>query len=289
MKEVIKIITYKKPRIGAHLPVGKGLKHTADTAEKLEIEALQVFLRNPRGRKARQLSDEEIAYFNRKMVDNNISPVVVHIPYICNPASLKEDVYQFTYEIISEELQRCKLINADYLVLHPGAYTTSSPAAGINRVSNLLNWVLDDYSGTTMILLETMAGQGTEIGKNFNELNQILQNTDKNDKIGICFDTCHTFAAGYDCSNIEGINGILREMDRTFGREKIKLVHINDSSYESGSKRDRHAHIGEGFIGKSGFRKLLKNCFFREFPFILETDPDGQKEDIEILKNLRDK
>jgi len=282
-------ITDKQPRIGAHLPVGKGLKSTADEAVKKGIEVLQIFLRNPRGRKARKLTDDELECFNNKIRDNDINPVVVHIPYICNPASIKKDLYQVAYDIIREELERCELVKAEYLVLHPGAYTTSSLEEGIKKVSTLLNRVLDDYSGRTIILLETMAGQGTEIGKKFGELNQILQNMKEKDKIGICFDTCHIYAAGYDCSSLEGINSIIQEMDKTFGKERVKLVHVNDSSYELGSRHDRHAHIGQGFIGKSGFKHLVKNDFFKKLPFILETDPDGQEKDIELLKNMREK
>lgn len=235
------------------------------------------------------MTDNELEYFNQVMAANHISPIVVHIPYICNPASINEDIYNLAYEIIAEELQRCKMINADYLVLHPGAYTTSSPAEGIRRVSNLLNRVLDPYAGETLVLLETMAGQGTEIGRSFDELNLILQNIDRKDKMGICFDTCHTFAAGYDCSSPRGIEEIIKEIEDTFGQEKVKLVHANDSNTELGSKRDRHAHIGQGFIGSSGFEYLIQNKFFQKLPFILETDPAGVAQDIETLKNMRSK
>ena len=275
------------PAIGAHLSVGKGLKATADEAVARGLEAVQIFLRNPRGSGARKLTAEETAYFINIFKENQIGPVVVHIPYICNPAAAKPEVYEFALQVVTEDLARCSLIDADYLVLHPGSYTTSSPAAGIDKVSNLLNQVLEKHTGRTRILLETMAGQGTEIGSNFDELKQILDKVEQSDKVGICYDTCHTFAAGYDCSNQAGIDNILLQMQASFGQDKIYLVHANDSMKELGAARDRHTHIGQGFIGTQGFKTLLSSPFFAKFPFILETPLEGVGEDIKILKQLR--
>jgi len=277
----------ESPRIGAHLPVGKGLKNVAEEAAEKGLEALQVFLRNPRGSRARQFEEEELRYFNYKIKERDINPVVVHIPYTCNPAAVKEETYRYAFQVIKEDLERCKLVDADFLVLHPGSYTTSSLAEGVERISGLLNRLLDGYEGKTLILLETMSGQGTEIGKNFGELEQILQNVRNKDKIGICFDTCHAYAAGYDCASRDGINSILREMDNAFGKEKVKLVHANDSARELGSRRDRHVHIGQGFIGESGFEQLFADSFFCRLPFILETPFDKLDNDIDILKQIR--
>lgn len=275
------------PRVGAHLPIGKGLNHTADLAVEMGLECLQIFLRNPRGRGARKLSNEEIDYFRRVTGDHNIKPITVHIPYIANPASNRDDLYDFALETIQHDLSRCDLIGADFLVLHPGSYTTCTLDEGIRRVTDLLNKVLDAYTGKTMILLETMSGQGSEIGSSFGELNRILQNVANKDKIGVCYDTCHTFASGYDLTSQIGINNILKEIDTTFGREKICIVHANDSSRELGTKRDRHAHIGEGFIGETGFKNLLTHDFWGKLPFILETPFEGVAEDVQTLKRLR--
>lgn len=282
-------IAERIPRIGAHLPIGKGLKHTADEAVDKGLEALQVFLRNPRGRGARKFSTEEINYFNEKIKKYDIHPVVVHIPYICNPASVKEDLYEFALETIEHDLNRCEMVNADFLVLHPGSYTSSSPEEGIARIAEVLNRVLDDHTGKTFILLETMAGQGTELGKSFEEINLILHKIRNKDMIGICFDTCHTYAAGYDCSTAEGLDEIVREMDSTFGREKVMLIHANDSSKELGSKRDRHAHIGQGYIGKNGFANITSHPFFGQIPFILETPFEEIDADVKMLKQIRQK
>jgi deoxyribonuclease-4 len=277
----------KLPRIGAHLGVGKGLKHTADQVIEKGLESLQIFLRNPRGGKARELTKEEVGYFKERITGHGIKPVVVHIPYVCNPAAVKEDLYRFALEVVKSDLERCDYIDADFLVLHPGSYTNSTLEAGIERVAGLLNRVLKGYEGKVKILLETMSGQGKEIGQTFEELQTILQLIKYPEKLGICFDTCHVFASGYDCSNESGINSIIGTLDKSFGRNRIHLVHANDSMRELGSKRDRHAHIGKGFIGVDGFKALMKNDFFKHLPFILETPAEELDYDIKILKEIR--
>ncbi|QGT99949.1 Endonuclease IV [Candidatus Syntrophocurvum alkaliphilum] len=277
------------PRIGAHLPISKGLKSTSDEAVKKGLESLQIFLRNPRGRGARNLTDDEINYFKRITKDYNISPIVVHIPYICNPASVKNDIYSFAYEVVLEDLKRCSLVGADYLVLHPGSHTTSTLDQGIERVIDLLNRVIDQHNGKTQILLELMSGQGTEVGKNFAELNQIINGITKSEKVGVCYDTCHAFAAGYECRTTDDIDELLNIINITVGTEKIKVVHANDSAKELGSHRDRHTMIGEGFIGIQGFKALMHNKFFKNLPFILETPIDTIDTDINTLKSIKNK
>lgn len=275
------------PVIGAHLPISKGLKATADDAVLKGAEAVQIFLRNPRGRGARNFTEDEVAYFKNKLQEHGISPIVVHIPYICNPASVKEDLYSFAKQVIEEDLSRCDMVGADYLVLHPGAYTGATLEEGIKRVARLLDGVLQNYQGNTMLLLETMSGQGTEIGKSFAELKAIIDKMEMGNRVGICYDTCHTYAAGYDCTTEEGIKSILAEIDAAFGQERVKLVHANDSMKGLGEKRDRHAHIGEGFIGEPGFSLLLHDNFFRKLPFILETPYERIEEDLIKLKTWR--
>lgn len=251
------------------------------------LEALQIFVRNPRGRGARNLTEEETDYFKTTLLAHDINPVVVHIPYVCNPAAARDDLYEFARQVVEEDLERCSLIGAQYLVLHPGSYTTSTREQGIERIAGLLNSILDSYTGKVTVCLETMAGQGTEIGRAFTELNTIIELIHNKPRIGVCLDTCHIFAAGYDIGSEEGIARVLKEIDQTFGRDCIKLVHSNDSQKELGSKRDRHAHIGDGFIGTSGFKRLLENDFFSQLPFILETPLEEIDRDIAALKELR--
>ncbi|MGS0746378.1 deoxyribonuclease IV [Syntrophomonas erecta subsp. sporosyntropha] len=273
--------------MGAHLPIGKGLKHTADEAVRLGLDALQVFLRNPRGRGARQLSQGEVDYFKKALKDNAIDPLVVHIPYICNPAAVKDDLYQFALETVQQDLERCALVGADFLVLHPGSYTTSTVEAGIERVSKLLNKALENYSGDTMILLETMAGQGSELGSNLDELVNIINGVKRSECLGVCLDTCHTFAAGWDWTRSEEIPDLMAAIDQVIGRDRIKVIHANDSEKELGSRRDRHAPIGQGMIGEQGFAGMFRNPFLGALPFILETPFETVDEDIKTLKRIR--
>lgn len=279
--------TSNLPRIGAHLPIGKGLRVTAEQARELGLEALQVFLRNPRGMKARQLQDEETSFFSQQLQEAAISPLVVHIPYVSNPAAVKEDIYQLALRIINEDLARGERVGADYLVLHPGAYTTSSADAAIDRLVALLNRVLDNYSGAMIILIETMAGQGTEIGRNFEEMVRILDGVTESSRVGCCLDTCHLTGAGYDLTSEEGVNRLDQDIEASIGRERVRLVHANDSSHPPGSRRDRHAPIGSGYIGEDGFRIMLQHPYFKQLPFILETPFETIAADVNTLKRLR--
>ncbi len=275
------------PAIGAHLGIGKGLKHTAGQAIEMQLECMQFFLRNPRGSKARQLKDSELSYFKSKLAAHSIGPLVVHVSYICNPAAADPHLYDLAGAIVAEDLQRCAQIGADYLVLHPGSFTSSSAPQAITRVAQLLNQVLKRDSSLVTVLLETMSGQGTEVGRDFTELHEIMEMVELKDRIGICYDTCHTYAAGYDCSNRAGLEQILHDIDCSFGRERIKLLHANDCQTALGSHRDRHAHVGQGFIGLDGFAELLSHPFWGKLPIIVETPLEGQQEDIIELKRLR--
>ncbi|HCF49592.1 MAG TPA: hypothetical protein DER60_04875 [Syntrophomonas sp.] len=273
--------------IGAHLGIGKGLKHTADEAVAMNLECLQIFLRNPRGSKARQLKDSEVAYFKAALAKHRIRPLAVHVTYICNPAAADPGLYDLARSIIAEDLERSAQIGADYLVMHPGSYTTSSAEQGLERVGMILNQVLGRDESRVTVLLETMSGQGTELGRDFNELNEILKMINQSERVGICFDTCHAYAAGYDCSSPAGLEALLKEIDNSFGRERIKLIHANDCLSALGSHRDRHAHIGAGSIGASGFREMFARPFWADLPMIVETPAEGLLEDINRLKKMR--
>lgn len=280
-------MTKAEPKIGAHLPIGKGLEKTADEAVRLGLEALQIFVRNPRGSGARQWSGREVDYFRQTLQNYHISPLVVHIPYTVNPASVRDDLYEFARHTVAEDLKRCQLLGADYLVLHPGSYAGSSPEQGIERVSSLLNQVLEADAGSTLVLLETMAGQGSELGRDLAELRQIITGIKLKERMGICFDTCHTFAAGYQWQEPQGTAALLKSLDDSLGRDVVKLIHANDSEKEAGSRKDRHAPIGQGEIGLDGFRALMQEPFFKSRAFILETPFEGLAHDVETIKKLR--
>jgi deoxyribonuclease-4 len=263
------------------------LVKTAAEAQKLGLEALQIFVRNPRGAAARELGAEEVNLFRSEITAANIDPVVVHIPYISNPASVKSDLYALAGRIISEDLVRCDLIGARFLVLHPGSSTGSTSQESLIRLAKLLEKVLNDYQGEAQILLETMSGQGSEIGRSFDELKMVFDNCSQAHRLGICFDTCHTFAAGYELKTVSGLDMTAEEITRLLGKEAIKVVHVNDSLSSLGSHRDRHAPIGKGELGVETIRQILRHPLFNNTPFILETPFETMAEDVEIVKSLR--
>ncbi|MGE5403792.1 MAG: deoxyribonuclease IV [Candidatus Saccharibacteria bacterium] len=277
------------PRIGAHLSIGKGLPATAENAVKLGVETFQVFSRNPRGASSRTWSEDEVSTFRQIIKENNIDPVVVHIPYIVNPCSGRDDLYELAHRIIAEDLVRCDIMGARYLVLHPGSRGDQMAEEALERLVNLLKKVLSDYDGETMILVETMAGMGKEIGTDFADFKAVLDGVNRPDKLGVCIDTCHLTAAGHDVRTAKGIQATIKELGTYIDTAAVKVVHANDSSKDIGSKVDRHAPIGAGFIGTDGFNALLANSFMQNLPFILETPPDTIEQDLAILRDIRQK
>lgn len=278
--------TAEHPRIGVHISIGKGLPKAAENAIAWGAEACQIFARNPRGAAARQWPQEEIDAF-RALSQGRLDPVVVHIPYIVNPASEKADLYELAERIITEDLQRCDLIGARCLVLHPGSHGASSPEQAIERLTALINRVTGSYTGETMILIETMSGMGKEIGASIPEISAIMSGFRDSDRTGICLDTCHMLGAGFDMVTAEGINATAKMLDGAVGIDRIKLIHINDSKREMGSRVDRHAPIGTGFIGLEGMKNVMSHPVFGRIPSILETPEETIQEDIKALKTIR--
>lgn len=274
-----------RPRLGGHISIGKGLEATAKNAVKMGIETFQVFLRNPRGSGFRVWESREIQQFKDILSKHGIYPVVAHIPYIVNPASQRDDLYELAQRVITEDLNRCDLINASYLVLHPGSRGDATSEEAIERLIALVNNVLKSYEGKTMMLVETMSGMGKEICSNFDEMKSLWQGVQYKERLGLCFDICHLFAAGYDVVTPAGIRQLLEELDSKVGSQYLKLVHVNDSQREMGSHIDRHASIGTGHIGIEGFTNLMKNPVLKEKPFIIET-PTVQ-EDFQTLRDIR--
>ncbi|MGE5371891.1 MAG: deoxyribonuclease IV [Solirubrobacterales bacterium] len=278
-----------KPKIGAHLSVGKGLKATVDTAAQWGAEACQMFARNPRGSAARQWTQDEIDAFTGGCQKNAIYPVVVHIPYIVNPAAERDDLYELAARIVVEDMIRCDLIGASYLVLHPGSRGAQSPEQAVERLIALINDAMARYDGDTVLLIETMAGMGKELGANPQELEWIIGGIQERGRIGVCLDTCHLYAAGFDMATPAGVDAAYETLAQSVGRDAIRLVHVNDSKKELGSRVDRHAPIGKGFIGLEGFQALMAHPFLGTLPMILETPEETMQEDLNTLKALRDK
>jgi deoxyribonuclease-4 len=256
-----------------------------DMADEMGVEALQMFVRNPRGMAAREITAEAAATFRSRVAALKIDPVVVHIPYISNPASVKPDLYALAERIIREDLQRCNLLGAKYLVMHPGTATGGTSEEGILRLGALLKRILADYEGETMLLIETMSGQGSEIGRDLGEIRAILDECGCMDRVGVCLDTCHFLAAGYALDTEEGIEAAVREVKDVLGENTLKVIHANDSVNPCGSHKDRHAPVGEGVNGLEGFRRLMKNEYLAGRAFIVETPT--QSRDVAILKGIR--
>lgn len=271
--------------IGCHLSASKGLLSMAMTAESIGANTFQFFLRNPQSARDIKFSDNDIKDFNRFVEKNSFSKVVAHSPYTINLCSSKPDVRSFSVKILSDDLEKMNGIPGNFYNLHPGSHTGQGLAKGIEFISKALGSVLSENGNKTTVVLETMAGKGSEIGSTFEELSSIISESGAYRNLGVCFDTCHMFDAGFDFNNLEKI---LDEFDKKVGIERLKVLHLNDSKNPIGSRKDRHEKIGQGFIGIEVFRKILSNKYISKLPIILETPNDlqGYAEEILILKGL---
>lgn len=279
------------PLLGAHESVAGGLELAFDRIRQVGGESLQIFTRNQRQWKAAPLSDEEINAFNRAWDEAGRMPVASHASYLINLGSSKEEQAAKSVAAFVDELGRCAALGIPYAVFHPGSHGGAGVEAGLANVAANLDRVLEqagDGCASVTILLETTAGQGTGLGCRFEELAAILEQSACPDRLGICVDTCHIFAAGYDIRTPETYAAAFAEFDRLIGIDRIRFFHLNDSKKELGARVDRHEHIGKGFIGIEGFRALLNDPRFSAHPMTLET-PKGKEllEDIENLAVLR--
>lgn len=271
--------------IGSHLSVAKGYMSMVREATEMGANTFAFFTRNPRGGKAKEIDMKEIEEFNKYLVDNNFGKLVAHAPYTLNAASSTEKTREFAFSAMREDIERMELIPNNYYNFHPGSHVKQGTEKGIELIADVLNEVVYDKM-TTMILLETMAGKGTEVGKNFEEIRAIIDKVRISEKIGVCLDTCHVNDAGYDIVN--DLDGVLDEFDRIIGLEKLKAIHINDSKNQRGAHKDRHEKIGEGFLGIETFKNIVNNPRIKGIPLILETPNDfyGYKYEIELLRSL---
>ncbi|HKL75728.1 MAG TPA: deoxyribonuclease IV [Halanaerobiales bacterium] len=276
-------------RIGKHVSISGGLDKAVIRAKEINCNTLQIFVKNPRGWKLRKISEEEINKTKDNIKNMGMNPLVVHSSYLINLASPKKKLWEKSLNVLIKEYIRASKIGAQYLVLHPGNHTGSGIKNGIKKLYEGLNKLLEETNDNgPMILLENVAGAGTAIGSKFEELYDIITGVNNNDKIGVCFDTCHAFAAGYNIKNKKYLNKALDDFDKKIGLNKLKIIHINDSKHECSSKKDEHAHIGEGKIGKDGFELIINHNLLKDIPFILETPQfEGKDKDVEILWDLK--
>ena len=271
--------------IGCHLSSARGFASMGETALELGANTFAFFTRNPRGGKAKAIDAEDAAKLRSLMAANNFGTLVAHAPYTLNPCSAKESARQFAHECMADDLQRMEAVPHSYYNFHPGSHVGQGAEAGIDMISSLLNQVLKPEQ-TTVVLLETMAGKGTEVGRSFEELAQIIQRVDLQDHVGVCLDTCHVSDAGYDIAN--DLDGVLEEFDRVIGIGKLKALHLNDSKNPCGSHKDRHEKIGQGFLGIDTFESIVNHPVLSRLPMILETPNElpGYAKEIELLKGL---
>ncbi len=280
-------------RLGAHESIAGGLHKAFDRAQSVGCETVQIFVKPNRRWAVKPLTEEDIARFKAKSEETDIRPVVAHTSYLLNLASPKDDLWQKSLDTLVIEMERCEALEIPYLVLHPGSHVGSGEEAGLARVAQGLGEVHAATPGfRVQILLENTAGQGTNLGYSFEHLAWLIEHTPEGDRLGVCLDTCHVFAAGYDLRAAENYAATMTEFDRIIGLEQIKALHLNDSKGNLGSRKDRHTHIGLGHIGLEGFRNLLNDPRLEGLPGLLET-PKGDdlredRENLAVLRSLRE-
>lgn len=269
--------------IGCHLSSAKGYEAMAKDAEKIKANTFQFFTRNPRGGKAKAIDHKDIERFLSKASDLGIHQILAHAPYTLNPCSPDEKVREFAYNTMTDVLKRMEYIPGNSYNFHPGSHVKQGVEKGIELIGEMLNKVLWPEQNTT-VLLETMAGKGSEIGRSFEELRELLDRVELQEKVGVCLDTCHVFDSGYDIVN--DLDGVLNKFDQAIGLSRLKAIHLNDSIFGLGSHKDRHARIGEGKIGKEGIVRIINHPVLRKLPFYLETpnDLEGYGKEISFLR-----
>ena len=269
--------------IGNHTSTSKGYAAMARQIIKNEGNTFAFFTRNPRGGKAKAIDETDIQNFLVLAQENHFGKIVAHAPYTLNACAAKEELRTFARETFADDLRRMEYTPGNYYNFHPGSHVGQGSEIGIQKIAELLNDVLTEEQ-TTTVLLETMSGKGTEVGRNFEELRKILNLVEKKSKMGICLDTCHVWDGGYDI--VHDLDGVLNDFDHIIGLERLKAIHLNDSLNDCGSHKDRHARIGEGKIGMEALVRIIKHPALREIPFILETPNDdfGWTEEIHVLK-----
>lgn len=271
--------------IGSHVSSARGYEAMGKTAVYMKANTFAFFTRNPRGRKAKEIQEQDIEKYREIAREHKFGKIVAHAPYTLNACAAKEELREFAVEIMTDDLQRMEYLPGNYYNFHPGNHVGQGAEAGIQKIAQVLNQVLKpDWS--TMVLLETMSGKGTEVGRNFEELRQILDRVEYREKMGVCLDTCHIWDGGYDI--VHNLEGVIQEFDSVIGLEYLKAIHLNDSKNPLGSHKDRHEKIGKGEIGLEALSAVTRHPALKHLPFILETpnDEDGWAEEIRILREM---
>ena len=288
---------HEMPRLGAHMSISGGLFKAIIRGQEAGCQVIQIFTKNNNRWKSKGLSKEEVDAFDQAREKAPVRPVAVHDSYLINLASPSSDVAEKSFKALLDELERAERLKIPFLVIHPGAHLGEGESKGLSRISEGINRIHERTGGYQVkILLETTAGQGTNLGYRFEHLAELIEKSMYKDRLGVCFDTCHAFAAGYDLRSLKTYRALFKNFDEIIGIDRLMLFHINDSKRGLGSRVDRHEHIGAGTIGLWAFSRLLKDDRFINLPFLLETpkgkDQNGvelDKVNLRLLRQLREK
>ena len=272
-------------KIGCHLSTTKGFENMGKEALKIGANTFQFFTRNPRGGKAKEIEETDIQGLINIINENNFAKVLAHAPYTLNGCSADANTRKFAIEMMSDDLKRMEYLPNNLYNFHPGSHVKQGVDVGINYIVEMLNEVLKPEQ-TTKVLLETMAGKGTEIGRSFEEIAEIISKVELKEHMGVCLDTCHVYDSGYDIVN--ELDKVLDEFDKIIGLDRLDAIHLNDSKNPFSSHKDRHEKIGDGFIGINAIEKIINHPKLRHLPFFLETpnELDGYAKEIALLKSI---
>jgi len=270
-------------RFGFHISIAEGFSNVVERAKVRGCETIQLFSRNPRGWKYNPLDEKDVEEFRSSVQSSDLFPVFLHLPYLPNIASQESKFYKRSIDSVITDLERAEKLGAQYLIIHIGHRMESSEDQAIEAVSQGINQAFEKVKNPVILLMENTAGQGTEIGYTFDQIKKIIERVHDHQRMGVCLDIAHSFEAGYDLSNKDGLERTLETFDQTIGLKRLHLLHLNDSKTPLGSRKDRHWHIGEGYIGLEGFRNLINHPLLRHLPGIMETP---RKDTIEDLKNM---
>jgi len=280
--------------LGAHVSIAGGISKSVARAVEIGCDTFQIFTRNQRQWKTPPLDEGDVSDFREQLSRSGLGPVLAHDPYLINLGAPKDGVFERSVEAFTDELIRCSELGIGLLVAHPGSHVGSGEASGISRIAEGLDLAWSGFEGnaalkeTPMVLLETTAGQGSNLGHTFDQLAGIMERASIKNHLGVCFDTCHAFAAGHDISTPGAYEKTMQDIEDIIGIEKLMAVHLNDSRKGLGSRVDRHSGIGEGMIGLDGFRSIMNDGRLKEVPMILET-PGGDEayvKELELLRSL---
>ncbi len=273
-------------KIGCHLSASKGFLAMGKEAVSVNANVFQFFTRNPRGGSAKAIDPEDVSAFLALAAEHGIGPILAHAPYTLNPCAADPKIREFAVNTFKDDLLRMENVPGNMYNFHPGSHVKQGMEKGIELIVDTLDAVLTPDQSTT-VLLETMAGKGSEVGSKFPELREIMDRAKLGDRLGVCLDTCHVYDGGYDIVN--DLDGVLEEFDRVIGLDRLKAIHINDTKNPFASHKDRHEKIGQGHIGLDAFERIINHPALRDLPFYLETPNDlaGYGEEIELLRGMR--